>query len=273
MPLLTKAAIAIRTDDLFSLACHGREVIGLVLVFGSGSGNRTVTNLGMKQFTQEGALLLANITASALPPLPNPRQSSRWARTARNTSRAPTSKKNPFFYQSNVSAQDQERWAGTATATLRWVPHATVLRDHGPAVEVHVTSARLPFELDFTPRNTGLTLCAMVQSQHQLPKAAQVSDLVRFGRSGSHKAVVFTVAASNFRHLLSSNQTTSVDVEIDNGSAVGLTSTGDVEFPNNGQMRIEMWVARGQCMTEGMGRRGTWSLGEVELVPVLGWHN
>lgn len=251
----------------------GRQVIGLVLVFGSGSGssNRTATNLRMKQFTQEGALLLANITASALPPLPNQRQSSRWAHTARNTSRAPsrrTFKKNRFFHQSNVSAQDQEKWAGNATATLRWVPHATVLRDHGPAVEVHVTSARMPFELNFTPRDTGLTLCAMVQSQHQLPKAAQVSDLVRFGRSGSHKAVIFTVAASNFQHLLSSNHA-SIDVEIDDGSTVGVPSSGDAEFPKNGQKRMEMWVAAGQCMTEGIGRRETWSLGEVELVPVL----
>lgn len=246
-----------------------REVVGLVLVFGSRSSNRTVSKVGMKQFTEAGALLLANITASALPPLPDLRQSSRLTHSAHNISLAPISNKQPFFYRSTFSAQDQKSLAGAATATLRWVPHAMALRDHGPAVEVHVTSARLPFD----PQNTGLTLCAMARPRHQLPKVAQVSDLARFGRSGSHKAVIFTVAASNFQHLSSSNETTSVDVETDNGSAVGRTDVWNPAMLPHGQRRIEMWVAAGQCMIEGLGRRGTWSLGEVDLVPVLGRHN
>ena len=231
-------------------------------MFGSRSSNRTVTNAGVAQFTEEGALLLANLTASALPPLPDSFRSSRRAHAARNTSLAPASKSQPLFYgPNNVSGQDQDRRARTATATLRWVPHATVLRNHGPAVEVHVACARSRLVPDFTPMNTGLTLCASVQ-KHQLLRAVQVSDLVRFGRSGSHEAVIFTVAASYFRGLLFSNKTTSVNGETDNGSTAGLREAG--------QTRMEMWVARGQCMVEGGGHPGTWSLGRVNLASVLG---
>ena len=206
-------------------------------------------------------MLLANLTASALPPLPDSRRSSRWPHSARNTSLGPASKSKSFFYDSNnVSGHGQDRWAGTATTTLRWEPHSAVLRNHGPAVEVHVARSRLA--PDFTPMDTGLTLCARIQ-QHRLPEAVQVSDLVRFGRSGSHKAVTFTVAASNLRHLLFSNKTNSVNAEIDIDSAAGLRDDG-------GQTRMEMWVAQGQCMMEGGGHKGTWTLGEVDLASMHG---
>ena len=152
-----------------------RQVVSMALIFGRESGRRT----------DSGAILLANVTAAQLPPLPEatstppPRQTSRSAAAARSV------------------VDDAAPWPAHATATLRRVAHAHALRKHGPAVEVEVATADP--RRRFSPKDAGLTLCAEPGVAHG--RAVQISELVQLPESGEEQSVVFVVPADEFEAL------------------------------------------------------------------------
>jgi hypothetical protein len=251
------------------------EVVGLVLVLGEGSSADSDREVTRTQLTESGALLLANITAAALPPLPAAAAQQPLQRRRTHTA---AQKFEPFFHRSNETAGRVvgERRTGKATATARWVPHATALRDHGPAVEVHVSVA--PDAADFAPRDTGLTLCAAHLRQHH-EEAVQVSELVRLDETGSHQRVIFTVATSHLQQLwpnanatltassvAATNADPAADDDSDGDDEVARAKSAHGSRGSDGKgTTVSMWVVEGQCVAEGEGQGGTWSLGAVDF--------
>lgn len=118
----------------------------------------------------------------------------------------------------------------------------------------------LPFPLDFVPQDTGLTLCATVQLQQQPQKVVQVSDLVRFDADGSHQLVIFTVAASHFRHLFNITSDKAV---------IAATNYVETEGKGASHRKTVMWVAQGQCMDGVASQRGTWLVDDFDSVPMV----